>query len=72
MGSSVTCNEADSDHQLMSLVVGAIPDAPSTQRGDIAGNSARDYCCLGGPTYIGDSTTESSCRIAGDGAADEL
>lgn len=72
MGSSVACNEAGSDHQLMSPVVGTVPDSPSTIGGSIAGNSARGYRCLGGSPHIGDSTTESSRFIASDGAADEL
>ena len=69
---AVAGNVAVSDHQLTSPVTDAVPDAPSTMGGAIAGNGAKGYRCLGGVTHIGDPATESSCAIAGDGAADKL
>jgi hypothetical protein len=69
---AVAGNVAVSDHQLMSPVTDAVPDAPSTMEGSIAGNGAKGYRCLSGVTHIGDPATESSCAIVGDSAAHKL
>src|SRR5437879_12251899 len=69
---AVAGNEAVSDHQLTSPVTDAVPDAPSTMGGAIAGNGAKGYRCLGGVNQIGYPATERRCAIAGSAAADKL